>query len=175
MNVKKMILGAVCSSFCVFGAYHGDCAVKDTTQMTITVDKKAAFNLNLLKGWTFKKSEYKYILIPPAKYPHIQLWYLKDNKNIASAEKDIAEIIKSEVLNFKISKKSEIKVANKAGVILTGSGLEADDQDPSNAEVFLFEVNSKVYVLCVHGEGDEAAKHSPDVKKMLTTIKTDKK
>ena len=178
MNLKKMFLGAVCSSFCLVGVYQSNAAAPaakapavKSGAMTVTVSKTPEFNLDLLKGWTYKKSEYKYILIPPSKYPHIQLWYLKDNKDIASAEKNIDKLIKSEVLKFKVSKKEDLTVAGKPAVLLTGSGLEADDQDPSNAKVFLFEANSKVFVLCIHGEGDEAAKNSPIVKKMLESLK----
>ena len=188
MNLKKMFLGAVCSSFCLMGAYQSSAACPATAAsatkapvvqsgtMTVTICKTPKFSMDLLKGWTYKKSDYKYILIPPSKYPHIQLWYLKDSKDIASAEKNIDKLIESEVLKFKVSKKEELTIAGKAAVLLTGSGLEADDQDPSNAKVFLFEANSKVFVLCIHGEGDEAAKNSPIMKTMLASLKlADKK
>ena len=144
----------------------------ETGVLTVSVDKKVAMKLTLPVKWTSRVWKNKTILIPPKKYPHIQLWYVSEKKNVEGTVSDIADLIKSEVLKFKIKTNEDIKVAGSSGKHLTGTGLEADDQDPSNADVYIFSVNSKIFILCVHGEGDEAAKLRTAVKNILSTVKS---
>jgi len=142
-----------------------------TSNVSVSSSGKKVFDFTLTKGWSNKLSEKKLILIPPAKYPHIQLWNIEKVKNIADAEKTIANVLKSEVLKFKVKESKKIKIAGADAKKLVGNGLEADDQDPSNAVVYLFTVNSKTFILCIHGEGDEAAKYADSILTMLNTIK----
>jgi hypothetical protein len=141
------------------------------TKVTVSSLGKPVFDFQLSAGWTSKPYKKELILIPPAKYPHIQLWHIEKAKDIATAEKNIAQTITSEVIKFKVKESKEVKIAGNSAKKLIGSGLEADDQDPSNAVVYLFTVNSKVFVLCIHGEGDEASKYADPMLKMLETIK----
>ena len=168
--MKKFVLFAILVSGAFFMT-NCQVGVKNTECMTISVDNKPVFKMILPPKWSSKKWRNKTILIPPAKYPHIQLWCLTKTKNIKDAVSNISELIKSEVLKFKISQNKDIAVAGVMGKHLIGTGLEADDQDPSNADVYIFSANSKVFVLCVHGEGDEAAKQRNAMKQILSTVK----
>jgi hypothetical protein len=169
---KAALLAMVLMLVSVFSVNAAEEAKKNApTKVTVTSAGKAVFDFQLSSGWTSKPYNKELILIPPAKYPHIQLWHVEGAKDVASAEKDIAKIITSEVIKFKVKESKDIKIAGSDAKKLTGSGLEADDQDPSNAVVYLFNVNSKVFVLCIHGEGDEASKYADPMLKMLETIK----
>ena len=52
-----------------------------------------------------------------------------------------------------------------------GKGAEADDGDPGAAEVVIFTVGKHVFVACVHGEKNEAAKRSPYMLALLKSAK----
>jgi len=136
------------------------------------VDKKPVLQIQLQDKWKSKKWKNKTILIPPEEYPHIQLWYVPEVKDVDAAVTDIANLVKSEVTEFKLKENKDIKIAGNPGQHLIGTGLEADDMDPSNAEVFVFSLENKVFILIVHGEGDEAAKHRKVVQEILTTAES---
>jgi len=169
---KVTLIAMILMMVSVFTANAADATKKvESTKVTVKSSNKAVFNFQLSSGWTSKPYNKKLILIPPAKYPHIQLWHIESVKDITTAEKDIAKIITSEVIKFKVKENKEVKIAGSVAKKLIGSGLEADDQDPSNAVIYLFTVNSKVFVLCIHGEGNEASKYADPILKILGTIK----
>ena len=166
--MKKIVSVVVVALFAQMAVF----AVSGTGKvLTVSADKSPVFKIEMLPGWSSKPWKYKTILIPPAKYPHIQLWCLKKGLSLAEAKKGVAELVKSEVLKFKTTKTEKIKIGGIDAFLLTGKGLEADDQDPSNAKVFLFSAGGRVFLLCIHGEGDEAAKMCGTVQKMLGTLK----
>ncbi len=138
--------------------------------LSVSANGGQAFQMTLPDGWKSKQWKYKTILVPPTEYPHIQLWCLGGGVPLKKAEADIAKLVKSEVIKFKTIKSRDIKIAGAPGKLLTGRGLEADDQDPSRAKIFLFTVKGKLFILCIHGEGDEAAKMEAPVSKILETI-----
>ena len=151
-------------------AHLAGCVTGKATK--VSANGKQAFQMTLPKGWSSKLWKGKTILIPPSKYPHIQLWCVGKRVPVSKAEADIAKLVRSEVIKFKTVKSQDIKIAGAPGKLLTGKGLEADDQDPSNAKVFLFTVKDELFLLCIHGEGDEAAKMEGAVKKILDTVES---
>ena len=169
MKMRTAILIAALVAVCNIGL-AADPA--QGTPLTVSVDKKPALVMTLPDKWTSKDSEEKTILIPEKKYPHIQLWNVKDAKSVEDARSKVADIIKSEVTEFKVKESKDVTVAGSTGCDIVGTGAEADDGDHSNAEVFLFAVTGKVFVLCVHGEGDEAAKQKSNVMQILGTVKS---
>ena len=80
-----------------------------------------------------------------------------------------ADIIKSEFLKFKTNMVMDMIVAGSPAKHVTGSGNEADDGDPGNAEVVLFTVGGHVFAGCVHGEADDASKARAA---MMTVLRT---
>lgn len=182
MKKSVSIVTLFCALFfisgCAFFAKQNDNGSKNI--VTVSVDKKPVFNMTLPDKWSsevivdkWKTGNWKSktVLLPPSKYPHIQLWRAPGCKTVKAAVSKIAKLIKSEVIEFKIKKNKKITVAGASAKHLIGTGLEADDQDPSNADVYVFKVKSKVFILCVHGEGDEAAKQRTTVKAILATVK----
>ena len=83
----------------------------------------------------------------------------------------LAAGIHDEVHDFKAVKVEELTLAGKPGKHVIGVGSEADDGDPSNAEVFVFVVGSKVYMACVHGENTAAQELRPMAMKVINSAK----
>ncbi len=86
------------------------------------------------------------------------IWLVPGMKSVAEAEAQVGEIIKSEFVKFKVNASMEMKVGKLNVKHITGSGNEADDGDPGNAEAIVFKAGAHVYVACIHGEADEAAR-----------------
>jgi hypothetical protein len=101
---------------------------------------------------------------------HIEVWALSQT-SVEEAEKQVAELIKGQVTKFKATETKAITVAGAPGKQVTGSGEEADDGDPSNADVYFFSVEGKVYMLCAHGEGDGSVKNRPVIASLLASVK----
>ena len=133
-------------------------------------DKPAIFTWTLPTGWTVQSTETKIVLFPTQKTPHIQIWAV-GSSDVADAEKTISSLIVSEVKDFKVGTRSDLKIGETTARVLIGTGLEADDGDPSNAEVTIFPVGKQLYVLVAHGEGEGAKARHDDVKALVTSIK----
>ncbi len=99
----------------------------------------------------------------------LYVWAVPDAKKVDDALPRAAEIIKSEFLKFKTNMVMDMTIAGAPAKHVTGSGNEADDGDPGNAEVVLFTVGGRVFAGCVHGEADEASKARAA---MMTVLKT---
>ncbi len=83
----------------------------------------------------------------------------------------VPDVIKGEFTEFKLTDTKILTVAGAPARQLTGSGNEADDNDPGNAVVVLFQVGGRVFAACVHGEDNP----SPALRKfMMATIQTAK-
>lgn len=138
-------------------------------EVTVVNAGKPAFTMSLPEGWTTTLKDDKTVIYPGAKHPHIQLW-ATSARTLAEAEKSVAKIVDSEVTHFAAVSTTDKLVAAAPAKFIVGLGEEADDGDPSNAEVTLFTVGKTVYVLISHAEGDGAAKMSHEVVRALTTV-----
>jgi hypothetical protein len=99
----------------------------------------------------------------------LYVWAVPNAKTADDAVPRAPEIIKSEFLKFKTNMVMDMTIAGAPAKHVTGSGNEADDGDPGNAEVVLFTVGGRVFAGCVHGEADEASKARAA---MMTVLKT---
>src|SRR6478752_10889858 len=126
-----------------------------TTPLAVpSADKKISITLQLAEGWkTFPSKDGSVTIEVPMSGAHIQVWALS-HASVDDAAKQVPELIKGQVTKFKVAETKAITVAGTAGKHLSGTGEEADDGDPSNADVHLFAVEGKVFMICVHGEGD---------------------
>ncbi len=140
-------------------------------QLTLSVDGKPVLTMQMAEGWTSKIDKDKTILKPAKAGAHMQLWQMAKAKDIAEAIALVPEVLKSEVTDFKATETKDITVAGAPAKHLIGKGTEADDGDPSNAEVFLFTAGGKVFLLCAHGEGESASKQRNDILALLATAK----
>lgn len=130
---------------------------------------KPAFTLSLPAGWDGTQLDAKTIIHPGAKHPHIQIW-ATDAKDLAAATAGVAKLVESEVVHFVATTTTDLTIAGAPAKQLIGTGEEADDNDPSNAEVTLFTVGGTVYVLINHAEGDGAAKQRGALATVLATL-----
>jgi hypothetical protein len=165
------ILTTLLAVLVVFVSQLGVAGNKKTTKVTFTEAPKPAFTLELPPMWSAEVWHGKTVLKPPSNYPHIQVWCITGEKDLNSAIKNIAKIVKAEVIQFKPVETKDMVIGGNAGKLIIGTGLEADDQDPSKADFFLFTANGKLFVLSVHGEGNEAKKIRSTMIKILTTFK----
>jgi ABC-type Fe3+-hydroxamate transport system substrate-binding protein len=90
---------------------------------------------------------------------------------VAAALPQAPALIVSEVKDFKVTSTKDLTIAGAPAKHLFGTGEEADDGDPSNAEVIVFSVGRQVYVACLHGEADAAANLRPRALKVLNTAR----
>jgi hypothetical protein len=88
----------------------------------------------------------------------LHVWAVPNAKTAGEALPRAADIIKSEFLNFKTNAVMDMTIAGGPAKHVTGSGNEADDHDPGNAEVVFFVVGGHVFAGCVHGEADDASR-----------------
>ena len=134
----------------------------------ITADGKAAVTLTLPAGWSSVMSGEKTVLLPPGGAPHVQMWRLS-SASVAEAEKNVATLIVGEVTEFKLTSATALNIAGNPARQLVGTGLEADDGDPSHAEVTIFTVGGKIFLLVAHGEGDGTTKRHGEIMTILTS------
>ena len=152
-------------------SYITTCAAGNSKILTFSVDKKPVFTLQLHKNWTSEINGGKTSIDPGKFEAHIQIWNIPKASTVKDAVPIVPEIIKGDVTDFKKVKTESLTVAGSKGKHIIGTGTEADDGDPSNAEVFLFSVGDKVFLLCAHGEGTGAAKARSSILEMLATLK----
>ncbi len=137
--------------------------------VTVPHGEKPGFTLTLPTGWDAEQVNGKTVIHPGAKHPHIQIW-ATTAEDLAAASTSVSTIVDSEVTHFVASTTISTVIAGAPATQLIGTGEEADDNDPSNAEVTLFTVNGVVYVLINHAEGAGAAKQRSALSTLLTTL-----
>jgi len=144
-------------------------AAETAPHATVQNGAKPAFSLILPTGWDALQSDDKTVIHPGAKHPHIQVW-ATTAKDLTAATTNVANVIVSEVTHFIPTTATDLTIAGAPAKHLIGSGEEADDGDPSNADVTLFTVNGVVYVLVNHAEGDGAAKKRAELTQVLASL-----
>jgi hypothetical protein len=145
-------------------------AAEPVAPVVVNHGGKPAFRLTLPAGWDAIQAEHKTVIHPGAKHPHIQVW-ATTAKDLVSATASVGTLVESEVTHFVPAATTAAVIAGAPAVVLVGSGEEADDGDPSAAEVTLFTVQGVVYVLVNHAEGDGAAKHHDVVAGLLEMLR----
>jgi len=165
--MRKSLIAAVLTGMCCTAS-----AADKTTPLTVpSADKKGGITLQLSEGWKTSTEKDGAVTIDlPKSGVHIQVWALKQ-ATVDASIKEVADLIKSQVTNFKVTETKTITVAGAPGKQLTGTGKEADDGDPSNADVYFFSVAGKVFMICAHGEDDTAVKSRPALTTLLASIK----
>ena len=124
----------------------------EKTAAVLTSDGKAVLRLTLPPGTqTFDKDE---MLTVAQGQGHCRfyLWPVKNARTLEDAVPRVAELIRSEFIEFKPAGTKDLTVAGAPARQVSGSGKEADDGDPGLAEVVLFTAGGHVFAACVHGE-----------------------
>jgi hypothetical protein len=99
------------------------------------------------------------------------IWTIAKARTVDEAAAKLSEIIKPEFLEFKQTAAKDATIAGVPAKIFAGSGKEADDGDPGNAEVYFFVLGGRVFAACVHGEGTSANAYRPFMMNVLQTAK----
>jgi hypothetical protein len=99
----------------------------------------------------------------------LHVWAVPKAKTAKAALPRAAEVIKSEFIKFKTNAIMDMVIAGAPAKHVTGSGNEADDGDPGNAEVVFFVVGGHVFAGCVHGEFDDASRERAPMMAVLQT------
>ena len=163
--MNKNFMGIMASVF--FMSLAALAAAQDTN-VTLSVDGKPALALKVpAAAKVISANGYVKILTTNLT---LHVWAVTNAKTVNEALPRVGEIIKSEFLNFKANAVMDMEVAGAPAKHVIGSGNEADDHDPGNAEVVLFVVGGHVFAGCVHGEADDAAKARPAMMAVLKTI-----
>jgi len=102
---------------------------------------------------------------------HFSLWTPPAGTSEEDALAAVATTIAPAVRDFEVVSEEDVEIAGMAAHHVSGKGVEADDGDPSLAEVYLFTVADRVRVVCIHGEGKATEILRPDVLKILATLK----
>lgn len=165
--MKKSFLALVFAGIC------GSASAADTPK-SLSVpssDKKTGITLQLSEGWkTYPSKDGSVTIEMPKSGVNVQVFALSQ-ASIDEAVKQVADLVKGQVTKFKLTETKEITVAGTPGKQLTGTGEEEDDGDPSNADIYLFSVEGKVYLICAHGEGNGAVKNRPILATLLASVK----
>lgn len=111
----------------------------------------------LPEGWKMSVKTGMVDIFPAHPHCHVQLFALAEGVSMEDAVSGAAASITSEVVDFKAAETNDLPLACGTGKHIIGTGTEADDNDPSKVEVFLFKPGSRIYLLCAHtGEDDPA-------------------
>jgi hypothetical protein len=86
-----------------------------------------------------------------AKY-EVECWLVPGAQTVDDAVGRVSTQISSEFKDFKPEKTAELTIAGSPAKRLVGSGHEADDGDPGDADVIIFTVGNHIFVACNHGE-----------------------
>ncbi|MEO5916409.1 MAG: hypothetical protein ABIS50_19390 [Luteolibacter sp.] len=165
--MRKSIVVPLLAAMCCIAS-----AADLTKPLTVpSADKKSSITLQLAEAWKTSPSKDAGITIDlPRSGVNVQIWALSQ-ASVDEAAKQVAELIKGQVSNFKVTETKPINVAAAPGKQITGTGEEADDGDPASADVYLFTVEGKVYMICAHGEGDSSVRSRATLAPVLASVK----
>ena len=103
---------------------------------------------------------------------YLYIWTVSGAQTTAEALSRLPTVIQDNVLDFKAEQTNDLLVAEAPAIHLIGSGVEADDGDPSTADVVVFTAGPRAFVACVHGEHNDASRERQPMLEALRTAKT---
>jgi len=154
----------VASIFILFMAVRVSAQDKD---ITLSVDGKPALAL-VVPAAAKVASSNDYVNIRTTNMS-LHVWAVPNARSAKDAVPCLAKLIQSEFIKFKTTSAEDVVVAGAPARHVIGSGNEADDGDPGNAEVVFFVVGGHVFAGCVHGEFDDAARARAPMLAVLQT------
>ena len=162
MNTK-LITAALMMAFTVL-AYAQD------TNATLSLDGKRVLALTVPAAAKITSTN-GYLHIGTTNLS-LHVWAVTNAATVSEAVPRAADIIKTEFVKFTPAAPMDMTIAGAPAKHVVGSGNEADDNDPGNAEVVFFTVGGHVFAGCVHGEADDASKARPAMMTVLRTART---
>ena len=101
----------------------------------------------------------------------MSIWNVPAAKTVTEALPLVVDTIRDEVLQFQPMQTNELTVAGGSALLLAGPGVEADDGDPSKADVAVFAVGGHVFMASVHGEHNDAERECQPMLDVLHTAR----
>lgn len=102
----------------------------------------------------------------------LHVWPVTGAKTVAEAQSRLGDVIKGDMLKFSATATNEITVAGSSARHLIGNGVEADDGDNATADIVIFSVGNRIFIACVHGEGNDVSEEREPMLKMLQTARS---
>ncbi len=171
LNTLRLIASAFiiacCASGCQTDSGQATISASEGTSATLSVDGRPALVLKVPAA--AKVTTTNGYLHLQATNLTLYVWAVPKAKTVNDAIPGVAEVIKSEFVKFKTASIMDMVVAGVPAKHVIGSGNEADDGDPGNAEVVLFATGGRVFAGCVHGEADDASKARAAMMAVLQT------
>ena len=138
--------------------------------ITILADKMPALELAVPSEAKVSPVKDKTVIHTTNMFLHV--WPVPGAKTVNEAQVHLGDVIKDDVLRFSASATNELTVAGSPARHLMGKGVEADDGDNATADVVIFAAGNRIFIACVHGEGNDASQERGPMLKMLQTAKT---
>ena len=85
-------------------------------------------------------------------YRNVEVWLVRGTQTVDEAVRRVSQVIDPEFKDFKAASTTDLTIAASPAKRLTGSGTEADDGDPGEADIVVFQKGQHVFVACTHGE-----------------------
>ena len=82
----------------------------------------------------------------------VEVWQVSGVQTVDDALPHVGTQIVDEFKDFKPDHTTDLTIANSPAKQLIGTGHEADDGDPGDADVIVFKVADHIFVACNHGE-----------------------
>jgi len=98
----------------------------------------------------------------------VDIWEVIGATTCDAAAALAGEVIQDEFMDFAAESVTDQTIAGSPGKLLSGPGTEADDGDPSRADVAVFKIGDHVFVALSHGEHQRPA----DRQWMLDLVQT---
>lgn len=146
------------------------CLSAQDRTITILVDKTPS--LELAVPPETKVTPWKDKTVIQTTNMFLYIWSVTGAKTVNDAQDCLADVIKGDVRKFTASTTNEITVANSPARHLMGKGVEADDGDDATADIVIFAIDSRIFIACVHGEGNDASHEREPMLKLLKTAKS---
>ncbi len=83
---------------------------------------------------------------------YVEVWLVPGASTVAQAVAQAGRVIQSEFQNLKTTTPSDLTVAGAPARHLAAVGNEADDGDPGQADLIVFQVGPHIFVGCTHSE-----------------------
>lgn len=83
----------------------------------------------------------------------VEFWLVPDAQAIDAALPQIPTRIVDQFKDFKPDHTADLTIAGSPAKRLHGTGREADDGDPGEADVIVFKRGNHIFIACNHGEG----------------------
>lgn len=82
----------------------------------------------------------------------VEFWLVPGAQSLDAATNRITPLIADQFKDFKPDHTTSLAVAGAPAKRIHGTGHEADDGDPGEANVIVFKLGNRVFVACHHGE-----------------------